>query len=48
LHRRGHRRWWRGSWGCGAISSIVGILIFLFILGILSHAIQSSLPRDLH
>jgi hypothetical protein len=34
--------------GCGGISSVVGILIFLFILGIFSHAVKSSLPGNLH
>jgi hypothetical protein len=39
---KGRRRWWRGSRGCGGIFSIVGILIFLFILVIFSHAVVIS------
>jgi phage gp46-like protein len=36
---RGHRWWWRDSRGCSGIFSIIGILIFLFILVILSHVV---------
>jgi hypothetical protein len=36
------------SKGCGGISSVIGILLFLFILVILSHAVHSGLPSDLH
>jgi hypothetical protein len=45
---RGHRRWWHDSKGCSGISSAIGILFFLFLIFILSYAIQSSLPSDLH
>jgi hypothetical protein len=38
----------RMSRGCSGISSIIDILIFLFILSIFSHAVKSSLPGDLH
>jgi hypothetical protein len=44
----GRRRWWCSSRGCSGILSVIGILLFLFILVIFSHAVQSSLPSDLH
>jgi hypothetical protein len=40
---RGHK-----NRGCGGISNVIGILIFLFILGIFSHAVKSSLTGNLH
>jgi hypothetical protein len=45
---REHRRWWCSSRGCDSISSTVSILSFLFLIFILTHAVQSHLPSDLH
>jgi hypothetical protein len=38
----------QGRRGCGGISFVVGILIFLFILDIFSHAVKSSLLGNIH
>jgi hypothetical protein len=48
---RGHWRWWRSSRGCGGISSVVGILFFIFILPMQSSPVSlaisiSSSSRD--
>jgi hypothetical protein len=45
---RGSRRWWHGNRGCSSISSIIDVLFFTLIIFILSHAVQSSLPSDVH